>query len=282
MADRLELLELGDDVLYFDEPCPPRVAAQIDAAAHDYGQPVAEQRLLYAYFLAPEQLSVLVALYRYYFYQHRLEDALVVAERALEVSARRLQLVGGWRSLGPHTLGEAAMRSMGMLRFHLLALKGSAVILLRLGRVGEACTRLRTIADVDRRDALGALLDSEIAAGRPEDRPCWLLKLEICQLRGQLEVFEEMAINYAVTFEISPPSWEFDRVADSEPAPLELAAAVPLAAGLVLSWARALGEFGATILFAGNLQGRTQTMPLLIYSIVVFGLSAVLFQKRTV
>jgi len=36
--------------------------------------------------------------------------------------------------------------------------------------------------------------------------------------------------------------------------------------GLMLSWARALGEFGATILFAGNLQGRTQTMPLLIYS----------------
>ena len=38
-----------------------------------------------------------------------------------------------------------------------------------------------------------------------------------------------------------------------------------LLAGLILSWARALGEFGATILFAGNLQGRTQTMPLLIY-----------------
>ena len=40
-----------------------------------------------------------------------------------------------------------------------------------------------------------------------------------------------------------------------------------LAAGLVLCWARALGEFGATILFAGSLQGRTQTMPLLIYNI---------------
>jgi molybdate transport system permease protein len=39
-----------------------------------------------------------------------------------------------------------------------------------------------------------------------------------------------------------------------------------LLAGLLLSWARALGEFGATILFAGNLQGRTQTMPLLVYS----------------
>lgn len=39
-----------------------------------------------------------------------------------------------------------------------------------------------------------------------------------------------------------------------------------LSAGLVMAWARALGEFGATILFAGSLQGRTQTMPLLIYN----------------
>lgn len=36
--------------------------------------------------------------------------------------------------------------------------------------------------------------------------------------------------------------------------------------GLALCWARALGEFGATILFAGNLAGRTQTMPLLVYA----------------
>ncbi len=36
-------------------------------------------------------------------------------------------------------------------------------------------------------------------------------------------------------------------------------------AGLVLAWARALGEFGATITFAGNLPGTTQTMPLAIY-----------------
>lgn len=38
-----------------------------------------------------------------------------------------------------------------------------------------------------------------------------------------------------------------------------------LVAGLVLAWARALGEFGATITFAGNLQGRTQTMPLAVF-----------------
>ncbi|MBC8122853.1 MAG: molybdate ABC transporter permease subunit [Gemmatimonadaceae bacterium] len=38
-----------------------------------------------------------------------------------------------------------------------------------------------------------------------------------------------------------------------------------LAAGLVLSFARALGEFGATLMVAGNIPGRTQTMPLAIY-----------------
>lgn len=38
-----------------------------------------------------------------------------------------------------------------------------------------------------------------------------------------------------------------------------------LLGGAVLTWARALGEFGATIIFAGNLPGRTQTMPLAIY-----------------
>ncbi len=43
-------------------------------------------------------------------------------------------------------------------------------------------------------------------------------------------------------------------------------AAPALAAGLVMAWARSLGEFGATIMFAGNLEGRTQTLPLLVYS----------------
>jgi len=38
-----------------------------------------------------------------------------------------------------------------------------------------------------------------------------------------------------------------------------------LGAGLVMSWARALGEFGATIMFAGSIAGRTQTLPLVVY-----------------
>jgi molybdate transport system permease protein len=55
-----------------------------------------------------------------------------------------------------------------------------------------------------------------------------------------------------------------------------------LLAGAALAWARALGEFGATITFAGNIRGRTQTMPLAVYLLleskpdVAIGLSLVL------
>lgn len=55
------------------------------------------------------------------------------------------------------------------------------------------------------------------------------------------------------------PARRFFRVA----LPLSLSG---VGTGAALSWARALGEFGATLMFAGNLQGRTQTLPLAIYS----------------
>jgi molybdate transport system permease protein len=56
---------------------------------------------------------------------------------------------------------------------------------------------------------------------------------------------------------------------------------VPLASpallgGAVMAWARALGEFGATIMFAGNFRGRTQTMPLAIYTAMESDLTAAL------
>jgi molybdate transport system permease protein len=49
-----------------------------------------------------------------------------------------------------------------------------------------------------------------------------------------------------------------------------------LLSGVVMCWARALGEFGATIMFAGSFQGRTQTMPLAIYAALEGDLDAAL------
>ncbi|MEM6732146.1 MAG: ABC transporter permease subunit, partial [Myxococcota bacterium] len=61
------------------------------------------------------------------------------------------------------------------------------------------------------------------------------------------------------------------RTLGASPARLFLRIAVPAsAAGLVsgagMAWARALGEFGATLMFAGNLSGKTQTLTLAVYS----------------
>jgi molybdate transport system permease protein len=39
-----------------------------------------------------------------------------------------------------------------------------------------------------------------------------------------------------------------------------------LVGGAAMAWARALGEFGATLMFAGNMPGKTQTLPLAIYT----------------
>ena len=55
------------------------------------------------------------------------------------------------------------------------------------------------------------------------------------------------------------PSRAFFRVALPSAAP-------SLVAGAAMSWARSLGEFGATLMFAGNLTGRTQTLPLAVYT----------------
>ena len=61
------------------------------------------------------------------------------------------------------------------------------------------------------------------------------------------------------------------RTLGASPARLFFRVALPLArrglvAGAAMAWARALGEFGATLMFAGNLTGRTQTLPLAIYT----------------
>jgi molybdate transport system permease protein len=61
------------------------------------------------------------------------------------------------------------------------------------------------------------------------------------------------------------------RTLGARPATVLFRIALPLArrgliAGAALAWARALGEFGATLMFAGNLTGRTQTLPLAVYT----------------
>ncbi|HEY7066441.1 MAG TPA: ABC transporter permease [Chloroflexota bacterium] len=86
--------------------------------------------------------------------------------------------------------------------------------------------------------------------------------------RSGFETVDAALEDAAAVFGASP--WQtFRRVT----VPLALPA---LLAGAVMCWARALGEFGATIMFAGNLAGITQTMPLAIYAAMERDLNAAL------
>lgn len=152
----MDLLDFSDCKLYFEDELPAEAERLIAQAAEDYGDPAAELALLRALLLAPEHLTVLVSLYRYYFYQHRLEDVLVVADHAKRISARHLGIPNDWRLIDETRLGSAAATSFGLLRFYLLALKAESVVLLRLGRITESRDRLTKLASLDSRDHLGA------------------------------------------------------------------------------------------------------------------------------
>jgi tetratricopeptide (TPR) repeat protein len=155
----MDLMDFDQTTLYFEAPISRETEQLIADAAASYGNIEAELLLLRANFMAPDQLMVLVSLYRYYFYQHRLEDALLVAQRALEVAGVRLGFPNDWRQL--HSVGSGVMRSMGLVRFYLMVLKAAGYINLRLGRYDAGCDMLEKLVELDQCDRLGgrALLD---------------------------------------------------------------------------------------------------------------------------
>lgn len=157
----MDLLDFDQTGLYFDDPITPEVEQLIAGAANSYGSDEAEQLLLHAHALAPKQLVVLVALYRYYFYQHRLEDALFVGESALAVSGQRLEFPDNWVYLRTGNVGAGIMRSMGLVRFYLMVLKATGYVNLRLGNYAVGQAMLEKLVEMDSHDRLGgkALLE---------------------------------------------------------------------------------------------------------------------------
>jgi tetratricopeptide (TPR) repeat protein len=172
----MDLLDFEQAELYFDEPLAQDVARLLVVAADAYGSEEAENLLLRANLMAPQHLMVLVALYRYYFYQHRLEDALLVAESTLAVVGRRLEFPETWVYLREANVGAGVMRSMGLVRFYLMVLKAAGYINLRLGHLEAGQAMLEKLVELDSHDRMGgkALLEvlhqSTINEGNMENR----------------------------------------------------------------------------------------------------------------
>ncbi|MBR0566731.1 STAS domain-containing protein [Azoarcus sp. L1K30] len=70
------------------------------------------------------------------------------------------------------------------------------------------------------------MLSGQVVAGRNDNRDTWLLMLELLQYTGEHERFEDLAVDYAVTFEESPPSWEYKAQQQAAVAATALDAAV--------------------------------------------------------
>jgi len=152
----MDLLEFDGQALYFDEAVATDVADLLDQASAQYSDGEGELPLLRAYLLAPQSLMVLVGLYRFYYYRHRLDLALEVAHRVLAVAGERLRFPDDWRRLSKPFLGGGVMKSMGMVRFYLLALKAAGYLNIRLSNDAEGRAMLEKVIEMDAEDRLGA------------------------------------------------------------------------------------------------------------------------------
>lgn len=159
----MDLLDFKESSLYFDEPLAEQASTLIEKAAAEYGESNVEPLLLEANKIAPGHLTVLVALYRYYYYQHRLEDALEIACQALAISGKRLGFPSDWNQLTNDHIGAGALVSMGMVRFYLLALKATGYLNLRLLKWQSAIDMLLKVSELDEADRLGTTALLEIA-----------------------------------------------------------------------------------------------------------------------
>ncbi len=134
----------------------PAVAADLQNAAASYEKDeVAESFLAQAFARAPDHPAVHIALYRFYFYKNRLQEALLVAERCLAKIASDLGLPLDWRDVAPgHAVFAGHETSYAAApRFYLFTLKGCAYLNMRLGNLelGEALlSRLIALDPVDR------------------------------------------------------------------------------------------------------------------------------------
>ena len=71
----------------------------------------------------------------------------------------------------------------------------------------ERLRRARVKVSLGKADRLADALSARLPVGTAQSRPAWLLLLELLQHCGDQERFEQRALDYAITFEESPPSW---------------------------------------------------------------------------
>lgn len=192
----------------------------------------------------------------------RLADPVVTEALRLSVFTATLatlvSLVLGvplaWVLARSHVPGRSMLRALVLVPLVLPPVVGGVALLLVLGRRGLVGQYLDAWFGVSLPFTTAAVVVAEAFVAMP---------FLVLAVEGALRASDRRYEDVAATLGAS--RWTtFRRVTLPLVAP-------GVAAGAVLAWARALGEFGATITFAGSFPGVTRTMPLAVYAVLEAG-----------
>ena len=165
----MDLLDFEAQGLYFEEPDVLGVKEMIAVAAENYATGDAELPLLRAYFLAPESLNVLVALNRFYYYQHRLEDALTATLKALAVIRPMIGFPEDWHDLKQSHINDAPANLLTQVRLYLFTLKAIGFLNMRLECLDVSQGIFEKLVKLDSKDRIGAKGLLELVIKRKEE-----------------------------------------------------------------------------------------------------------------
>lgn len=152
----MDLLEFEAKDLYFQQEDSDEVEQLIKFASELYGNGEAELPLLKAYLRAPESLNVLVALNRFYYYQHRLEEALLISEKALALIRAGIEFPEDWRQLERNHISQAPKDWLTRIRLYLFTLKSIGFLNMRMENLELSRGIFEKLVNLDDKDRIGA------------------------------------------------------------------------------------------------------------------------------
>ena len=151
----MDLLEFDAKDLYFEQEDSLDVQNLIKTASELYGSGDAELPLLQAYLRAPESLNVLVALNRFYYYQHRLSEALLISEKALHLIRQNIDFPANWQALEQTHITQAPKESLTRIRLYLFTLKSIGFLNMRLENLDLSRAIFEKLISLDEKDRIG-------------------------------------------------------------------------------------------------------------------------------
>jgi tetratricopeptide (TPR) repeat protein len=164
----MDLLQFEAKDLYFDHEDSPEVQELIKQASEHYASGDAELPLLKAYLRAPESLNVLVALNRFYYYQHRLEEALLISEKALGLIRSSINFPADWQELEMQHITEAPKDWLTQIRLYLFTLKSIGFLNMRMENLALSRRIFEKLTALDDKDRIGAKGLLELVEKRQE------------------------------------------------------------------------------------------------------------------